>query len=229
MLKGEQTPPAEALVRMKLRLHGRVDDEQHSTWRDLATIARHPGISARFIAARAAHSRRLEGLRAKLVSHTVMQLVCEPAPNPDSRVTLADERDALGMPKACVDWRPGELVKATLDRTSRIVADELRRIGVAEVDLDEPLSGRPWPAKLNGAWHHMGTTRMNDSPRKGVVDRHCRVHGIPNLYIAGAAVFPTAGANFPTFTLTALSLRLADHLAAQFASAPAEPAAATAA
>lgn len=220
MLKGEQTPPAEALLRMKLRLHGRVDDEQHSTWRDLATIARHPRVSARFIAARAAHSRRLEGLRARLVSHTVMQLVCEPAPNPDSRVTLADELDALGLPKACVDWRPGELVKATLDRTSRIVADELRRIGVAEVELDEPLSGSPWPAKLNGAWHHMGTARMHDSPRKGVVDRNCRVHGIPNLYIAGAAVFPTAGANFPTFTLTALSLRLADHLVAQFSRAP---------
>ncbi|MBP6776063.1 MAG: GMC family oxidoreductase, partial [Piscinibacter sp.] len=148
------------------------------------------------------------------------QLVCEPAPNPDSRVTLADEHDALGLPKACVDWRPGELVKATLDRTSQIVADELRRIGVAEVELDEPLSGRPWPAKLNGAWHHMGTARMHDSPRKGVVDRNCRVHGIPNLYIAGAAVFPTAGANFPTFTLTALSLRLADHLVAQFSRAP---------
>ena len=112
----------------------------------------------------------------------------------------------------------------TPDRTITLIG-ELRRIGVAEVDLDEPLSGTPWPAKLNGAWHHMGTARMHDSPRKGVVDRHCRVHGIPNLYIAGAAVFPTAGANFPTFTLTALSLRLADHLVAQFSRAPAAAAA----
>lgn len=217
LLEGEQTATADALLRMKLRLHGRVDDERHSLWRDAATIASHPIVSARFIAARAAHSRRLERLRSQMISQVALQLVCEPAPNPDSRVTLADERDALGLPRACVDWRPGEQVKATADRTSRIVAGELRRIGVAEVDLDEPLTGRPWPARLCGAWHHMGTARMHDSPRKGVVDRNCRVHGIGNLYVAGAAVFPTSGANFPTFTLTALSLRLADHLAAQHA------------
>ena len=38
---------------------------------------------------------------------------------------------------------------------------------------------------------------------------------IGNLYIAGSSVFPTAGANFPTITLTALALRMAEHLAIQ--------------
>ena len=37
-------------------------------------------------------------------------------------------------------------------------------------------------------------------------------HGLANLYIAGAAVYPTAGAANPTLTLVALSLRLSDHL-----------------
>lgn len=215
MLEGEQTPAGDALIRMKLRLRGRVDDERHSKLGDIATIARHARTSARYLAARAAHRRGLAGLRARLVSRTAMQMVCEPEPNPDSRVTLSDDKDALGLPRACVDWRPGERVKHTLDRTSRIVAEALRRAGVAEVALDEPLEGRDWPARMSGAWHHIGTTRMHDSPRQGVVDRHGRVHGLHNFYVAGASVFPTAGANFPTFTLTALSLRLADHLAAQ--------------
>jgi choline dehydrogenase-like flavoprotein len=61
----------------------------------------------------------------------------------------------------------------------------------------------------------MGTTRMHDSPRQGVVDRNCLIHGMSNMYVAGSSVFPTAGANFPTFTLVALSLRLADHIAMQ--------------
>jgi choline dehydrogenase-like flavoprotein len=39
-----------------------------------------------------------------------------------------------------------------------------------------------------------------------------RVHGVANLYVARAAVFPTAGCVNPTFTLVALTSRLSDHL-----------------
>jgi choline dehydrogenase-like flavoprotein len=53
---------------------------------------------------------------------------------------------------------------------------------------------------------------MHRSPQKGVVDEHCRVHGIDNLYVAGSSVFPTAGAGTPTITIIALAIRLADHL-----------------
>ena len=58
----------------------------------------------------------------------------------------------------------------------------------------------------------MGTTRMHVDPKQGVVDANCRVHGLANLYIAGAAVYPTAGSANPTLTLVALSLRLSDYL-----------------
>jgi choline dehydrogenase-like flavoprotein len=61
----------------------------------------------------------------------------------------------------------------------------------------------------------MGTTRMHDSPRHGVVDRNCRVHELSNLWVAGSSVFPTCGANYPTITLVALALRLSDRLAAE--------------
>jgi choline dehydrogenase-like flavoprotein len=53
---------------------------------------------------------------------------------------------------------------------------------------------------------------MHADPRRGVVDVNCQVHGLANLYVAGAAVYPTAGCANPTLTLVALSLRLADHL-----------------
>jgi len=58
----------------------------------------------------------------------------------------------------------------------------------------------------------MGTTRMHDDPKRGVVDSNCRVHGIENLFVAGSSVFPTSGAANPTFTILALTFRLADHL-----------------
>ena len=58
----------------------------------------------------------------------------------------------------------------------------------------------------------MGTTRMHDNPKKGVVDRDCRVHGTSNLFIAGPSVFPTGGYANPILTAVALALRLADHV-----------------
>jgi choline dehydrogenase-like flavoprotein len=61
----------------------------------------------------------------------------------------------------------------------------------------------------------MGTTRMHTDPRQGVVDAQCRVHGVPNLFVAGSSVFPAGGYANPTLTLLALALRLADHLAPQ--------------
>jgi choline dehydrogenase-like flavoprotein len=58
----------------------------------------------------------------------------------------------------------------------------------------------------------MGTTRMSDDPKTGVVDRDCRVHSLANLYIGGSSVFATAGHANPTYTIVQLALRLGDHL-----------------
>jgi choline dehydrogenase-like flavoprotein len=141
------------------------------------------------------------------------QIIMEQAPNPSSRVMLADEKDSLGMNRVKVHWQLGELEKRTFNRTLRLVGEELKAGGVAEdFSLIPPLENNNWPEGLTGTWHHMGTTRMDDSPKMGVVDRHCRVHSTNNLYVGGSSVFPTGGSNFPTITLTALAVRLSDHL-----------------
>ena len=69
-----------------------------------------------------------------------------------------------------------------------------------------------WMKNMDWGHHHLGTTRMHDDPRRGVVDANGRVHGLPNLFIAGSSVFPSYGASNPTMNLVALTLRLADHL-----------------
>ena len=69
-----------------------------------------------------------------------------------------------------------------------------------------------WPVEMTGGRHHMGTTRMHEDAKRGVVNADGRVHGIENLYVAGSSVFPTSGASNPTLTVVALALRLADHL-----------------
>jgi choline dehydrogenase-like flavoprotein len=136
----------------------------------------------------------------------------EQAPNPDSRVTLASERDAFGVPRARLDWRTTELDVRTAVAVRTVVGDAFARAGLGVLHDDGDDTWPPPPLQgLRG--HHMGTTRMAGDPSRGVVDADCRVHGIPNLFVAGSSVFPTSGAGTPTLTIVALALRLADLLA----------------
>ena len=138
----------------------------------------------------------------------------EQAPNPDSRVMLSAERDALGMPRAKLNWRLTELDRRSFRVFYEVMGRELGRSGVGRVQMLDWVTreDETWPSSLSGGWHHMGTTRMHENPRFGVVDANCRVHGMGNLYTAGASVYPTGGAANPTLTLVALSLRLSDRL-----------------
>ncbi len=157
---------------------------------------------------------RLMRGRPAVVGHRIELLgFFEQAPNPDSRVTLGDRIDALGQREVRLDWRLTELDRHTYEVAAMRFAAELARLGLGRVQLDPWLrpGGNPYEG-MGGAAHHMGTTRMSDDPAAGVVDADCRVHGINNLYVAGSSVFPTGGWAFPTFTIVALALRLADRL-----------------
>lgn len=204
---GEDSDVADALIHIKQMLE-RKEQFEHTLVHDMLTLAKHPADAAGFIVSRylPAYSR---------AKYARFQIVVEPLPDPDSKVVLSDRRDRLGLNRVKVDWRLDTPVKRTIDRTLAIIADDLTRAGVAEVDLDPPIEGGEWPSTFEkeGTWHHMGTTRMHDSPKLGVVDRNCRVHGTSNLFVAGSSVFPTGGGNFPTITISALALRLSDHIA----------------
>ena len=136
----------------------------------------------------------------------------EHAPNPDSRVSLTSERDQLGMRRVKLSWQFGDPERRTLRRTNEIIGEELGRAGIGRIQAIQSDAASGWPPGLRGAWHQMGTTRMDSDPTRGVVDENCRVHGLSNLYVAGSSVFPTSGYTNPTLTIVALSLRLADHL-----------------
>ncbi len=134
----------------------------------------------------------------------------EQLPNPDSRVTLMEECDALGQRRARLDWRMTHLDMKTIIRGQEIIDEELRNAGLGRLHIE--MHEEVPPPHLTGGWHHMGTTRMHTDPRQGVVDENCRVHGVSNLFIAGPSVFPTGGYANPVLTIVALSLRLADHI-----------------
>lgn len=141
-----------------------------------------------------------------------LDTVIEPAPNPDSRITLSEERDSLGLNRSRVDLRLTDADRETFRRTQRLLCAELEATGAVQAEALSSASEPRWPDEVFWCAHHMGTTRMHEDPRSGVVNADCRVHGIGNLYVAGSSVFPTVGSDIPTMTIVALALRLADHL-----------------
>ncbi|MBX3236641.1 MAG: GMC family oxidoreductase [Nitrospiraceae bacterium] len=173
----------------------------------LTRLASHPKEALQTLLA------RWLGVRQK-VSRVHLRALVEPVPDAESRVTLSEEQDELGTARVRVRWRLDALAQRTLDRTCAIFAEELERAGVAKVTLGPKLEGKDWQSQIDFAsnQHQMGTTRMHDSPRAGVVDRYGLVHGMRNLYVAGGSVFPTAGAGPPSLTVVALALRMADRL-----------------
>jgi choline dehydrogenase-like flavoprotein len=147
---------------------------------------------------------------------TVTQIYtqAEQAPDPDSRVLLDQERDALGLRRAMLDWRVSEIDRRTNRVLGEAIVMELGRLGLARVQLAEWMRSDEvdWTPEIVPSNHHIGTTRMADHPSQGVVDPDCRTFAHDNLFIAGSSVFPSSGFANPTLTIVALTLRLADHL-----------------
>jgi choline dehydrogenase-like flavoprotein len=139
----------------------------------------------------------------------------EQSPNPNSRIQLDAERDELGVPRATLDWQLTALDKRSIRKLQQLIGEEVGRSELGRIRLMDWLqdeNNSEWPATLGGGWHHMGTTRMADNPKEGVVDANCKVFGIANLYMAGSSCYTTSGAANPTLTLVALTLRLSEYL-----------------
>jgi choline dehydrogenase-like flavoprotein len=150
-------------------------------------------------------------LRGRIESIGVTTRI-EQAPNPDSRVVLVRERDELGIQRVALDWRLSDVDRRNVRRTLELLGAEIGAAGVGRLQILHGEDDTGWPEDLDGGQHHMGTTRMSDDPKEGVVDSDCCVHGMSNLFVAGSSVFPTPGGATPTLLLVALALRLADHL-----------------
>lgn len=165
-----------------------------------------------------------------------LQALAEQELDPDSRVLLGSRTDALGMRRVQLDWRYGPDDRQRALDGLRVMAEEFGATGSGRIQLvpggvhadavDNLVPGelvsiyRSLPAEIDEddfvigmGFHHMCTTRMAASAREGVVDPDCRMHEVDNLWIGGSSVFATGGVATPTFTIVALAVRLADHLA----------------
>ena len=152
------------------------------------------------------------GLPHKLTG-VIVDGITEQCPDPQSRITLSQKTDALGVPVARIDWRVDDRAKRSLLRLGHLLVTEFARVGLPVPLLEDWIAQHePKNGVIIDMGHTAGTTRMSDDPKFGVVDSNCQVHGITGLYVAGASVFPTIGHANPTLMIVALTIRLADKI-----------------
>lgn len=137
-----------------------------------------------------------------------MAALCEQLPDPDSRVTLSDQKDAIGLPRPQLNFVIDDYAKdglnAARDQFAKIF-DALGCTQVTQVDA------------IQGAGHVMGTHRMGNDQSSSVTDSYGHSWDHPNLWLAGSGLFPTTGTGNPTLTIAALALRAAPEIAKSLA------------
>jgi len=127
--------------------------------------------------------------------------LCEFLPQPDNRVTLADEIDRHGLRVAQFSYSQGDNDRALLSAAQSVMEEIHRAAGAEEVITIERYA------------HLVGGARMGAGPASGVVDADLRSFAVPNLWITDGSVLPTQGSANPALTIMALAARAADRMA----------------
>jgi choline dehydrogenase-like flavoprotein len=128
---------------------------------------------------------------------TVLGVLCELMPQPENRVTLADQKDQFGMPVASFSHSLCENDKANIACATKVM-QEIWDGASAQDTL-----------KIDRYAHLVGGCRMGFTPEESVVDASHRAWGIPNLFVVDGSVLPTEGAANPALVIMALADRFA--------------------
>ena len=145
--------------------------------------------------------------------------VLEDLPMEANRIDLDPEvKDARGLPVPRITHRqhPNDLAM------QRWFAERLLEIADAAGAVEKWVPHLPGVTDLDeqrampgSAGHFHGSCRMGDDPSNSVLDRFCRAHDVPNLWVVDGSCFPTSGGYNPTLTILANAYRVADHFVAE--------------
>lgn len=157
------------------------------------------------------------GRIAKLQPRTkkfVLRGFLDQYPDKENRVKLSSIRKSDGTYKADVHWRYSARDRQSVLKFFSCLDIVLQENDIGKVEYSGLKQCEEWPL-IGIHSHFMGGTRMGTDKKTSVTNENARVHGIKNLFIAGPSLFPTYGFANPFFTITALSLRLGEHLIRQ--------------
>jgi choline dehydrogenase-like flavoprotein len=149
-----------------------------------------------------------------------LQYSGEQIPNRKSRVSLAGDRDSVGMPRLNIDLQFSQADVDGILRCHQVWDEYLQENGCGRLEYVSPDSSSIVWSMMGGGTHQLGTTRMASKAEDGVVNEQLAIHGVTNLFVASSSVLLTSSQANPTFIVITLGLRLADHLIKEFISSP---------
>ncbi|MEO1315156.1 MAG: FAD-dependent oxidoreductase [Pseudomonadota bacterium] len=183
----------------------------------LRNVARAPVSSAAFLwataRARFGHPVRPGFLEGGKSGRFALTFNGEQRPERENRVRLGETTDRFGVPRAIIEKSVAEDEIDAVIEAHRSLATYLAARGIGHVTF-RPIIDRAATIRRASAdgYHQIGLARMSDASGGGVVDANARLHGMRNLYVAGAATFPRSGHANPTFSAVCQSLRLSGTL-----------------
>lgn len=136
--------------------------------------------------------------------------VTEQIPNPDSVITLSDQKDQFGYPITRINWNLVEEDIEGMFAWFKLLKENA--FLPEDYEFTHSYDDFNWREICTSAVHHVGTARMGTTEDKAVVDKDLKVFGVDNLYVSDGSVFTTAGNVNSSLTISALSCRLAAHL-----------------
>jgi GMC oxidoreductase len=140
----------------------------------------------------------------------------EQNPMAESQIRLCEDQHPVpGLFAIEIDWQIDQQRTIEAVKTFTLAVDQyLQEHGLARLTIDDRVKSCnvEFLKEMVDVYHHAGGMCMSAQPNLGVVDPDCRVWGTPNVYVAGASVFPSSGHANTTFTALALAARLASTL-----------------
>ncbi|HET7745710.1 MAG TPA: GMC family oxidoreductase [Vicinamibacteria bacterium] len=134
----------------------------------------------------------------------------EVLPRKENRVSLDPEKkDAWGVPVLRFDYRFSDNEIRMAKDMADTAEEMLKAAGAEDVKVERELLPPGWSI------HEIGTARMGDDPKTSVTDRFCRLHDVPNVYLADAAPFVSGGTQNTTWSILAMCWRTMDYLKEQ--------------
>jgi len=154
------------------------------------------------------HAKRFSQAFGHSMSLTV---TCEDLPEPINRIEVSKEKlDHFGMPVAKMYYRVGSNTESMKKYGIERAQEWLQAAGAEKISIN--------PLSKQAGFHLMGTAPMGVSEKHSVTSSDGRLHGIENITIIDASVFPSSSPVNPTSTLQAIALRAADLMARRLSS-----------
>lgn len=136
--------------------------------------------------------------------------ITEQIPNENSYVALSDEKDKWGYRKALVNWQILNEDIESMKMWFKLLINEL--FPKEQYKFTHLLEDFNWENIFTSAIHHVGTCRMGENKKEGVIDKNLKVFEMQNLYVCDGSIFTTAGNVNNGLTISAFACRLAKHL-----------------